>query len=129
MAGINFDEMPVMSSSMVYTGNGMKEVKQYINVGSTASGLVTFQLTVDGKNSGEAIFKSVLGITATALLSATTAGDTPRCTPRALSADRKVLTVQTSQGGAALTIAGLAAVGVDKWVPDGTKVYVTVYGE
>ncbi len=127
---IQFDEgAGAVSTRMVNTPSGMKEVKEYTARGTTTSGIVTFQLTDTGVNSGNAIFKNVMSIQPTPMLNASIPADTPRCSARALSADRKVLTIQVAQGAPVVTVVGIQVAGVEKWVPDGTTVYLTVTGE
>lgn len=127
---ISFDEgAGAVSTRMVNTPGGMREVKEYSGSATTTGGIATFQLTDTGLNSGTPIFKNIITVSPTAMLNATYPAAVPRCSARALSADRKVLTIQAAQGGPALTVVGFNVAGVETWVPDGTRVYLTVVGE
>ncbi|MEW4371779.1 hypothetical protein [Paenibacillus kandeliae] len=127
---IQFEEgMSAYTSRMVNTPQGWKEVKEYSTRGTTTNGIATFQLTDTGTNAGNAVFKSIMTIQPTPMINASIPAEVPRCSARALSADRKVLTVQVAQGSPAITVVGIQVAGLEKWVQDGTVVYLTVTGE
>lgn len=127
---INFEggDTP-QQTNMSYSGSRWVEVKEYVNSGTTANGIVTFNLTTDGTATGPALFKNVLAVTPSVMLNAVNPGDAPKVSVRSISTDRKTLVVQASRPGAAVTLLSTSLLSADVWVPNGTTIYVRVTGE
>ena len=90
---------------------------------TTSSGQATFNITDDETSSGNAIFSNITGISALALRDTTTAIQFLFCSLKSISSDKKQIVINVGSGTSLISLGNTV---ID--APDGTTVYLTVFG-
>ncbi|MFA5780267.1 MAG: hypothetical protein WC947_09040, partial [Elusimicrobiota bacterium] len=118
--GSSLTQLPVRQ---FYNVTVSTSVKGWIGTATTTSGVATFYPTNDGTSGGTALFTNVTSVQATAQANASTAITVPLASVKAISADKKTVTVNVVIGTTAVVSGPTLA-----FAPDGTVVYLTVFG-
>jgi len=90
----------------------------------TSNGVATFYLTKDGTPEGEAIFRNVFNLQATARENTSSAIEVPYASIKEISSDLKTVTVNVTKGILLLTFGNTV-----EFSPDGTRVDLHVIGD
>ncbi len=98
-------------------------VKHWVDVQVSATGIATFYPTDDGTPTGNALFSAIYASQFTPEANVALFTSVPRCALKAISADRKTVTVNVSTG----TILGVLGA-TELAAPDGTKVHALIMG-
>lgn len=91
---------------------------------TTTGGVATFNPTSDNTGSGAALFSAIYVAHPTAIMNTGLASSVPYASIKAISADRKTITVNVATG----LIIGLLGGTTTQFVADGTVVQLTIMG-